>query len=91
MAIVTRTRRNRIEMTIDEQCVFGSVSRFEFNDDILNVSIMMRQSVHELQVEGSARLLNVDRHLVDRVGTRLDGLQFATEKIRRENFIFVTS
>jgi len=49
------------------------VTRLQLGDDVLDVSVVMRQAVSEFQIERSARLLEIDGDLVDRFGSLLDG------------------
>ena len=59
-------------MAVDQQGMFSAMAGLQLCDDVLDVSIVVREAVGEFEVERSSRLLQVDGDLVDGLGSLLD-------------------
>ena len=56
----------------------------------LSVPVVVRDTVDKVEVERSARLLDVDRQAVERLRALRDGVQLPLQEVHRQNLVLVT-
>ena len=52
--------------------------------------VVVRDAVDEIEVEGAARLLDVDRQAVERLRPLRDGVQLPLQEVHRQDLVLVT-
>ena len=57
----------------------------------LSVPVVVRDAVDKVEVERSARLLDVDRQAVERLRPLRDGVQLTLQEVHRQDLVLVTA
>ena len=78
-------------MAVDEERVLGPGEGLQLDDHVLDVAVVVGHPVYELEVEGSARFLDVHAHLVDGLGPVAQRLQLPLEEVHGEDLVLVAA